>query len=230
MLKRLYVDNYKCLVNFEARLSELTLLLGPNGVGKSSVLDIVFALRQLLGGVAKVADPKTFPTRSLTRWQSRRLQVIEFDADLDGNVMTYRLEVEHELEGRRALVGRERLTFQSKPLFDFSQGKVQLFSDDHTEGARFSADRSESALARIAPTRDNKKLTRFLDFIRKILVCGLYPRSFVAESSTEDALLDHNGGNFAAWYRNVLQERQDLVPDYVADEYRERIRALEGQL
>ncbi len=36
MIKRLYVDNYKCLVNFELPLQDLTLLLGPNGVGKTS--------------------------------------------------------------------------------------------------------------------------------------------------------------------------------------------------
>jgi len=38
MLQRLYVDNYKCLVNFELPLQELSLLLGPNGAGKTSVL------------------------------------------------------------------------------------------------------------------------------------------------------------------------------------------------
>ncbi len=45
MIKRLYIDNYKCLVNFDLKLDELSLLLGPNGVGKSSVLDVVYALR-----------------------------------------------------------------------------------------------------------------------------------------------------------------------------------------
>jgi len=38
MIKRLYVDNYKCLVNFDLKLDELSLLLGLNGSGKSSVL------------------------------------------------------------------------------------------------------------------------------------------------------------------------------------------------
>ena len=28
MIKRIYVDNYKCLVNFELALEELSLLLG----------------------------------------------------------------------------------------------------------------------------------------------------------------------------------------------------------
>ena len=48
MIERLYVDNYKCLVNFELELEELTLLLGVNGTGKSSVLDVIVAVRKLL--------------------------------------------------------------------------------------------------------------------------------------------------------------------------------------
>ncbi len=216
MLKRLYVDNYKCLVNFEARLSELTLFLGPNGSGKSSVLDIVFALRQLLSGVAKITDAEIFSNRTLTRWQSRRSQVFELESELEGEELTYRLEIEHDPETRRARVSRERLTSRGRPLFEFDLGDVHLFRDDHTPGPVFKSDRTESALARVAPSQGNKKLTRFLEFIRKIMVCGLYPRSFVTESATEDALLDRDGSNFAAWYRNAFQERQDLVPGYQA--------------
>jgi predicted ATPase len=214
MLKRLYVDNYKCLVNFEVHLSELTLLLGPNGVGKSSILDIVFALRQLLGGVAKITDAGIFPFRTLTRWQEHARQVIELDVDLDGVPMTYRLEVQHETDTRRARVELERLHSRRKPLFEFSKGEVQLYRDNHSVGPKFSADWSESALARVAPTKDNKRLTSFLGLMRKILVCGLYPAGFAAESATEDALLHRDGSNFVAWYRHAFQERQDLVPTY----------------
>ena len=79
MIKRLFVDNYKCLVNFELPLEELSLLLGPSGVGKTSVLDIIYSLRQLLSGDARVTDRDIFPTSTLTRWQSRDLQVFAID-------------------------------------------------------------------------------------------------------------------------------------------------------
>jgi len=84
MIRRLYIDNFKCLVNFELNLQDLTLLVGPNGVGKTSVLDVVFALRQLLAGTAKVTDLGAFPTSTLTRWQKRNMQVFELDAVLEG--------------------------------------------------------------------------------------------------------------------------------------------------
>jgi len=214
MIKRIYIDNFKCLVNFELHLEELTLLLGPNGVGKSSVLEVMFALRQLLAGLAKVTDRGIFPTSTLTRWQDRKIQVVELDAVLEGREYRYGLEVEHDPANRRARIARERLELHGAPLFSLEQGEVQLYRDNLSEGPCFSADWSESAMARVPPRQDNTHLTCFLDFMRKVIVCGLYPASFEAESSTEDAVLDRDARNFAAWYRHLLLERQDLVPDF----------------
>ena len=70
MFKRLYIDNYKCFVNFTLDMQELTLLTGYNGAGMTSVLDVMFALRELLGGRVKISDPMMFPASSRTGWQS----------------------------------------------------------------------------------------------------------------------------------------------------------------
>ena len=218
MLNRMFVDNYKCLVNFELPLQELTLLLGPNGVGKTSVLDVIFAIRQLLNGTAKVTDFTAFPESTLTKWQSRPFQTFVLEADLDDEHYVYRLEVQHERpqarQVRRARVWKELLTGNGGPLFLFSAGDVQLYRDDHSEGPKFPADWSESALARVVPRSDNQRLSRFLDFIRKIVVCGLYPASFESETRAEDPILGRDARNFASWYLDALLERQDLVPRY----------------
>jgi len=216
MLKKLYIDNYKSLINFEIELQEVSLLLGRNGVGKSSILDVVFAVRLLLSRIGKITDEDILPPASLTRWQSRRTQVIELTAKLGPDAMTYRLEVEHEDGFRRARIVHESLKASGQPLFTFLEGAVQLYNDDHHAGPTFTSDWEESALARVAPVATNKRLTRFLDWARKIMVCGLYPRSFQTETSSEDALLERDGRNFTAWYRHIFQERPDLVPGYVA--------------
>ena len=225
MLQRLYVDNFKCLVNFNLPLQELSLLLGPNGTGKTSVLDIVFALRRLLGEGARITDNDVFPTRTLTRWQQRNLQVFELQVVLDAETFVYRLEVEHERSTRRARIHLERLTGDGGPLFEFSQGEVQLFRNNHSEGPAYSADWSESALARVAPRPDNTRLTRFMDFMRNVMVCGLYPANFRTESTSEGPLLQRDAHNFADWYRHMLQERPDLVPEFTS-----RVREVIGNL
>jgi hypothetical protein len=70
-------------------------------------------------------------------------------------------------------------------------------------------------MARVPPRHDNTHLTRFLEFMRKVIVCGLQPMNFKAESFTEDSMLDRDAGNFAAWYRHLQFERQDLVPAFI---------------
>ena len=214
MIKRIYIDNFRCLVNFELQLQELTLLLGPNGVGKTSVLDVMFALRQLLSGEAKVTDADVFPISTLTRWQKRDKQVFEIDVVLEEDELRYRVEVEHERTTRRARISLERLESKGRPLFSYEMGEVRLYRDDHSQGPPYSADWVESALARVPSRHDNTRLTRFLDFMRKVIVCGLYPANFETESSTEDSVLKRDAHNFAAWYRHVLQERQELVPEF----------------
>lgn len=216
MFKRLYADNYKCLVNFELPLQELTLLLGANGAGKTSVLDIMFALRQLLNGTAKITDADIFPARTLTRWQTRKRQIFELEADLSGDSFTYRLEIEHENAGKRARIDLESLTANANPLFRFEHGEVQLFRDDHSQGPTFSSDWTESALARVAARQDNTRLTRFLEHATKVIVCGLYPASFATEASEEAPLLKRDARNFAAWFWHVQLERPDRVTDFTS--------------
>ncbi|MGI8425532.1 MAG: AAA family ATPase [Actinomycetota bacterium] len=216
MLKRLYVDNYRCFVNFRLDLQELTLLVGPNGSGKSSILDLLHGLRQLLTGTVKVTDPTVFPTRSLTRWQDHATQVIEVVAsvEMDDEVI-YRLEIEHERENRRARIMAETLVAPSGPLFTFRKGVVQLYRDDHSQGPTYSADWAESALARVVPSPVNNRLTRFLAVMRGVSLCALDPKRFQAESLSEEPVLQLDGSNFASWYRHQIQERQDLMPGLI---------------
>ena len=214
MLQRLYVDNYKCLVNFDLHLQELSLLLGPNGAGKTSVLDIVFALHRLLSGRARITDAYTFPTSTLTRWQKRDLQTFKIDVLLEAELFSYRLEVEHARSARRARIVTEELFQDQQPLFRCAKGEVKLYRDDYSEGPHYTVDWSESALARVAPPERYQRLTRFLDFIRKVMVCSFYPPSFHTESRNEEPLLQRDTRNFADWYRHVIQERPDLLPEF----------------
>lgn len=215
MFKNIYIDNYKCLVNFDLRLQDLTLLLGQNGAGKTSVLDVVYALRRLLEGTARVTDRDVFPPSSLTRWQKRDVQSFRLDVELEGDAFGYRLDVEHDRRGRRARIIRETLSKSSGVLFSFTEGDVRLYRDDHTEGPTFKSDWRESALARVAPVGDNVALTRFLEFMRGVLVCTLNTPALASETAGEDPTLARDGGNFVDWYRHLLQERPHLNSTYL---------------
>ena len=195
------------------------MLLGHNGSGKSAVLDVIFALQQLLLGVAKVNDPGIFPADSLTRWLDRNRQIFEIEVQLEQGVCAYRLEIEHSRQEDKARIEAETLEAGGKPLFSCYQGEVQLYRSDHTKGPVFHVDWSESALARIDPARNRSPvlLIQFMEFMRRVVCCRLQPANMVSETKTEQQSLSRDGRNFAAWYRHVVQKRPELVPAFTAE-------------
>lgn len=209
MITRLYIDNVRCFINFELRFAELSLLAGLNGSGKSTVIDVLHGLQRLLSGEAKVNDPEVLPADSRTRWQDRDTQVIELDVQVADEALRYRLQIQHESGGRKARIIEERLLTADQPLFVFENGDVQIYRDDLSVGPRFAADCSESALARIPPRHDNQRLTRFLDLVRRVQICRLNPVAFISDSPREESSLRRDGGNFASWYRHLVQEYGD---------------------
>src|SRR5438128_3421219 len=99
MLTRIYIDNFRCFVNFEYRPESKQLLLGGNGSGKSSLLDAIRYLKWFVKG-----DDNPFTQSTRTRWQDRRLQILEAEALLDGKKYEYRTEIRFAPESRQMLV------------------------------------------------------------------------------------------------------------------------------
>jgi predicted ATPase len=54
MLKRIYIDNFQCLVKFELSVDSINLFIGPNGAGKSTVFDVLWRIQAFVSGGGKV--------------------------------------------------------------------------------------------------------------------------------------------------------------------------------
>ncbi|HAX75624.1 MAG TPA: ATPase, partial [Cyanobacteria bacterium UBA11372] len=54
MLKRVYIDNFRCLVNFELDVDAINLFLGYNGSGKSTVFEALHKIQAFVSGDSKV--------------------------------------------------------------------------------------------------------------------------------------------------------------------------------
>src|SRR5438094_1517354 len=134
MLTRLYVDNFRSLVNTELTLGPRSLMMGANGTGKSTFGDVLVRLKWLLFGQAK--SDEAFPIDTLTRWQSAPLQRIEIDATGPAGAYHYEIVVEHRNVASpdlpRTRIVHEDLTLNSAPLFHFQDGVVRLYRDDHS--------------------------------------------------------------------------------------------------
>ena len=209
MLKRIHIDNYKCLSNFDLKFGDLTLLLGANGCGKTAVFEVVGKLRDFIRGDGRVDD--LFPPGDLTKWTKKREQSFELEFDLDDATFLYRLLVEHNLEERKARVKREELTCNDLPLFVFSMAEVQLYRDNHSKGPKYSFDWTQSGIAPVAERPDNKRLCAFRDQVRRFVTLFLETKRIESGSGTDTDRLSNRGDNFASWYQGRLQENPRRV-------------------
>jgi predicted ATPase len=215
MLKRLYANNYRCLVNFEMDFNELTLLMGPNGGGKSTLFDLLYGIRRLLVDKAALGDKDRdgkdplFPLRDLTAWVNKTEQSFELDVQGQDGLFSYKLVISHNPDIKKERIELEHLLLDGKPLFEFKRGEVQLYHDNHSAGPKYPFDWSMSALSTIVPGHDNRKLTWFKEWIRMMFIVSLQPKAMTSETEEESEWLNRDGTNFASWYRYISQEHQD---------------------
>lgn len=175
MLTRLRVENFRGLVDFEIRFEQLNLLLGSNGSGKSTLFDIIFRLRHLLTDNPRVDS--VFTSTDLTAWLDRSDHRFELEVTGPHGVFLYSLHVAYNREEGKERIEAETLLLDGSPLFSFTMGEVQLYRDDHVPGPTYSFDWAVSALATVAPRKDNTKLTWFKEWLQSVLVVTLQPRA-----------------------------------------------------
>jgi predicted ATPase len=211
MLRRIYVDNYKCLVNFECRFDNINLIIGTNGSGKSSAFEVLRSLQDIVTGRSPV---KRFQGSTLTRWQRRAVQVFELDIEGNGGLYTYRLEVEHEIGKDRRRVKLERVTFDGGLLYLAELDdrlNVHLYGDDHSEGPVFGGDWSQSGLAFLGELPENTKVTWLKRWFNEKLFClQIDPLHIEAMGDVTETSLDTQARNFVGWYRHRLSSDMGL--------------------
>jgi len=204
MLSRIYVDNYKSLVNFELKVGSINLLLGPNGAGKSSVFEVLRKLRDFIGGASL---DSWFDDSSRTRWQTLRIQTFELELGNEQGLYQYELAIEHDETGQKRRVKHERLGMDGNPLLRFEQGDLHLYRDDYSAGPIYPFDWNRSAVASIPSRPDNKKMARFRERIQKLIVTQSVPALMASDSNQEDAVPGKYLENFVSWYRYLSQDQ-----------------------
>jgi ABC-type molybdenum transport system ATPase subunit/photorepair protein PhrA len=209
MINRVFIDNYKCCVNFECLPQPLQLLIGDNGTGKTTLFDVLETLRDF---VCLGTDSATaFPTSSLTAWDTRPDQTFELDVRGNGGIYTYGVVIEHDRAGLRNRIKSEGLKFDGKPLYEFDGNDAHLYRDDFSEGPVFPFDWSRSALSTIPERQDNQKLTWFRMRLGRVYVFAPDPLRMSARSEGELEQPDRSLHEIVSWLRHLTQESVDTV-------------------
>jgi energy-coupling factor transporter ATP-binding protein EcfA2 len=204
MLTRLYTTNYRCLVNFEFKPTSQQLIVGRNGAGKTTVLDILGMLRDF--AVRGLPCEEYLMGQTRTSWQDVAEQTFELDVNGNGGKYRYRLLIDEWGNPPRPRIKQEILDFNDKPLFRFRDGIIGLFNDHQkaTPSVEFPFDWHRSGLATVEIGRkDNEILTWFKRWLGQLVQVQINPWAMSARSEHESRYLARDLSNFADWYRHL---------------------------
>ncbi|MFL1455753.1 AAA family ATPase [Marinobacter sp. GN3S48] len=218
MIKKLYVNNYRSLVNFELSPGSLALLMGPNGAGKSAVFDVLDSLRRFVadGERLDMAFPADDKSRLSASQQSDDIH-LELELATDDGLYSYSLTIEYSELEKKQRVQNESLELDGKPLFKSTLGEAQLYRDDHSEGPGFPMDWNQSGVGFLMARKDNQRLTRFKERIQRIWVVRLNPFNMSDESREEAVRPEKDMRNLVDWYRYLVQSRFEAVQEATED-------------
>ncbi len=209
MITRLYVDNYKCLVNFEYRPARLQLLYGDNGAGKSTVFEVLSQIRQLV--TWGNATEQVFPGNTLTAWQTRSDQVFELDLRGEPGEYRYRVVIEHNRSIGKNRIKSEKLTLDDTKLYEFDGQDAHLYRDDGTAGPVFPFDSSRSGISTVPERPDNQHLFRFKLRLGLVYTLSINPHAMEIGSFGEQTAPNQTLSNFVSWYRHLAQESPEAM-------------------
>lgn len=204
MINHLYIDNFRCFTNFEWKPGRLSLLLGDNGNGKSSIFDVVETLRDFL---TKHTETETaFPMSTLTAWDKRGEQTFELGIAGNGGQYVYRLVIDHNVEIQRNRIKLERLMYDDIVLYQFEENEAHLYRDNGSAGPVFPVDWSRSAIGTIPGRKDNQRLTWFRNRAERIYVLSPAPTLMSSMSEREATSPDRYLKNYVSWLRHLSND------------------------
>jgi len=210
VLTRIFADNFRALVNFELRPGRLSLLLGDNGSGKTSLFNVLGGLRDLI--VLGVSSAQVF-SDTRTRWDTRDVQRFELDFEGSGGTYRYALEIQHPKGSHeQPLIRSEHVSFDGEPLYRFSDGEVHLFYDDQSATPLFPFRSDQSFLTNIEKGRANRmgKLAGFKELVAGLWIIQPNPFWMDQTSKQDQNFLARYGVNFASFFDYLNNERPDV--------------------
>lgn len=211
MLKRLYVHNYRCLVNFEFQPAQLQLVLGLNGSGKSAAFQALDALRR----AAALGEPLPFNPWTRTRWLSEAQQRFEIDVERADGTFRYGLTVSEAGTPARPRVESETLSFCDQPLFSFDGTQMRLFHPGRNVPlVNIASDGQRSGIFTLSAS--SAHLRWFQSWLTGILYVRINPWAMQPRSESESRRPEADFSNLADWYRHLTQENPMAVAQTLA--------------
>jgi len=226
MLKRLYIHNYKCLVNFEFKMDEdyphSALLIGKNGAGKSSIAEVLEILRRIGWGHSNLLPlhgelgQEVQPLVSLEHFafgNTGQPMCFELDVELGGRLCKYKLGIElTPLKNTALRIAHEELFVDGNFRFSREQTKVN-FSQNQT--TPYTYDWNSVYLPGFSE-RDpkyEKTVNAFKFWLKQMLILAPIPRTMRAQLRSKSLYLQNDAANITDWRAGLFERNPDAYVD-----------------
>lgn len=122
MITRIYVNNFRCLVAFEAAFDSFGVLCGPNGAGKSSVFDALKLIRDLASGDSYLGGDGELDIQQLefTNWQKSTTQEFELEVNAGSHRFEYVIHLEQTDRDEKPRVIHEKAVCGKRAVYSRS--------------------------------------------------------------------------------------------------------------
>jgi len=208
MLKRLYVHSYKCLVNFEINFDrDISLFLGTNGSGKSTVFEVLTKLRRVIVDEEKVEN--VFRRSDTPRWLKDEKPEIRFELDIEIEDSIYKYSLVLRVRGgvfNRFCIKEERLYKNNEILVESNNKETFVAGDE--EPSRL--DISRSGIYRYAPLLTDE----FLENLHSLIIVRINPYEIVSTINEANAKIETDFSNYAEWFAHLNEKNRRGVSTF----------------
>ena len=204
MIKYIYINNYKNLVNYKIQFNPISFLIGKNGCGKSNVFEVIGRLCSFLYDDVQDID-KLFPYSSLTRWMKSNIQTFEICLLESNKEYIYKLELEHNDQTRQCHILSEKLYIDGKSYLFAKDGSVSVNDDKSEATLYFTAGHDYSNIRLFANNEKFKSIYDFISLIRRIVICSPNPKVMLSAVKNDDVMPENDFANIGSICANLFQ-------------------------
>ena len=224
MIRRLHVNNYRCLLNFSLDLPDLSsvLLIGDNGVGKSTIVSALELLQKIARGTNRVND--LLGPKDLNREHVHSPARIELEVEIRGSEYKYSISFEFPPEFTELRVRDESFSVDGKPIFTRTLSDVSITTN--SDVVTFRLDWHLAALPIIQARSERDPLFIMTNWLALMVILRPIPTRILGNSDNSGTLLINSEcENFGSWFAGLLARYpsaysvidkylKDLMPDF----------------
>jgi len=235
MLQRLYVNNFRCLENFELTMKEMSsaLLIGRNGTGKSTIAKALEILQAIARGTNRLRDlakePRLLGTKDFAHGKRDVPIRLEIEVLLDNKLYKYVLALDLPENFKELRVFDEQFLVAGNPIYSRKAAQVTIHNNAQNQEAQFSVDWHLVAM----PIISNDSVDIFKNWLSQMIILAPIPSLMTGNSYSETLEPKRDASDIGEWLsgilsrypaayreidkylRNIMEDFQDFVNEII---------------